>query len=156
METSIEKPETESVDYGPLEQSLGFLLRLAQIRVFSRFHVTMAESSPSPGAFSVLLVIGCNAGIRQGVLARALAIKPANIVKLLKQFEDDGLIVRTAPLEDKRAFELSLTRKGEALLRDHSAAFARHEANAHAPLTAREKDQLVSLLARFVGISGEG
>ena len=87
--------------------------------------ISSPTSSPSPGAFSVLLVIGCNAGIRQGVLARALAIKPANIVKLLKQFEDDGLIVRTAPPEDKRAFELSLTRKGEALLRKGDAGLIR-------------------------------
>lgn len=143
----------DRIDLGELSGSLGFLLRLAQVERFERFFEAFEGSGLTPGAFSILHVVGRNPGLRQGVLARTLSIKPAHMTKTIRAFEDAGLVSRRVPDEDRRAVELTLTAAGRERLARHAARFRAHEANRPPRLTQAETDQLAALLRKMTGLA---
>lgn len=141
------------VDLGDLRESLGFLMRLAQLRVFEDYFEALGPYGMRPGEFSVLVVIGHNPGIRQGVLASKLMIKRAHITKVIRGLEDQGLVARRIPDEDRRVVELSLTRKGQAFVGERAEALHAFDHAVPAGLTGKDRDQLVHLLQKLLGLS---
>lgn len=136
---------------GPLERDPGFLLRLAQLRAYETFFAEFARDGLTPGVFSLLLVIEGNPGVRQGVLAEALRIKPANMAKTMRKLEQDGLTTRIVADDDRRAQEIRLTAKGAALLAAHAARFTAQAERAVAILKPAERRTLVALLRKLAG-----
>jgi DNA-binding MarR family transcriptional regulator len=145
----------DKVRVGELAHSLGFLLRLAQLRAFEDFFSEHGPRGLKPGEFSVLWVIACNPGIRQSVLGNRLMIKRAHMTKLIRAFEDQGLVSRAIPDSDRRAVELTLTLAGSKAVDGASAAFFSYEETTGAPLSHDERSQLIGLLQRYVGLAGE-
>lgn len=146
---------TERVRVGGLDDTLGFLLRLAQLRSFEEFFTHLGMRGFRPGEFSVLYVIRQNPGIRQSALCQRMMIKRAHMTKLIRSFEDRGLVSRRIPDEDRRAVELSLTPEGERLMDENTEAFFAHEQTTGSPLTRQERQQLVVLLRKYVGVEEE-
>lgn len=140
------------VELGPLSDSLGFMLRLAQLRAFEDFFSEHGPRGLKPGEFSILWVIYRNPGIRQSVLGQRLMIKRAHMTKLIRAFEDVGLVSRTVPDSDRRAVELTLTSKGTADVKTAGEAFFAYEATTGAPLSTLERGQLLALLQKYVGL----
>ncbi len=145
---------TNRIDIGELGHSLGYLLRIAQVRAYDQFFDVLGEYGLRPGEFSVLWTIHQNPGARHGVLAETLCIKLAHMTKTVRRLEERGLVVRSIPDEDRRAVVLSLSAEGEAFISEHgqlffgSATYLRHD------LSASEEKELVRLLRRFSGLSG--
>lgn len=138
------------LDYGVMGQSLGFLLRLAQLAAFRDFYVALGDHGVRPGEVSVLILIGRNPGIRQGHLARQLMIKRAHMTKMVQAMEDAGLVRRTVPDDDRRSVELWLTPAGQRRAADLAPLLAGHEAQSATRLTKREEEQLKRLLKKFL------
>jgi DNA-binding MarR family transcriptional regulator len=147
---------TEALALGELGESIGFLLRLAQLVSFRDFFDDLGGLGIRPGETSVLMLIGENPGVRQGVLARALMIKRAHMAKMMAAMERDGLVVRSVPEDDRRALALRLSEKGAAQVARLRAPFGAHEAGANRGLSAREAETLRRLLRKFAGITGPG
>lgn len=145
----------EEVRLDRLSGSLGFLLRMAQVQVFEFFFDDLAPFGLRPGEFSVLYVIHLNPDIRQGLLAQRLRIKRAHMTKMIRGFEERGLIARRIPDDDRRAVELRLTDEGTAFVTDHAEAFFSHDARRPTPLSAEEQSQLFTLLQKYVGLTPE-
>lgn len=145
----------DKVHVGELATSLGFLLRLAQLRAFEDFFSEHGPRGLKPGEFSVLWVIACNPGIRQSVLGNRLMIKRAHMTKLIRAFDDQGLVSRKIPDSDRRAVELTLTPAGRQAVDGASAAFFAYEETTGAPLSRMERSQLLGLLQKYVGLSSE-
>jgi DNA-binding MarR family transcriptional regulator len=143
------------VDMRDLMESVGFLTRLAQVHTYETFFEDLGAHGLRPGEFSTLLLIGRNPGIRQGVLAQTLRIKPAHMTKLIRSFEDRGLVERTIPDNDRRSVQLSLAQAGRDFIDDHRQAFAQHEINLRSSLSASELRALKQLLRKYVGFDGE-
>ncbi|MBV0911933.1 MarR family winged helix-turn-helix transcriptional regulator [Anianabacter salinae] len=140
------------VDLGALGESLGFLLRLAQLRAFEGFFEAMGDHDVRPGEVSVLMLIARNPGLRQGVLARHLSIKRAHMAKMVAQMERSGWIDRRVPDDDRRAVELSLTEAGRKYLSQVQPAFDTHEADAARPLSPQDEATLKRLLKRYLSL----
>jgi DNA-binding MarR family transcriptional regulator len=145
----------DQVKVGELSQSVGFLLRLAQLRAFEDFFSDNGPRGVKPGEFSVLWVISRNPGIRQSVLGQRLMIKRAHMTKLIRALEDQDLVSRRIPDRDRRAVELTLTASGEVLVGKESARFFDYEARAGAPLDGAERATLIALLQKYVGLERE-
>src|SRR5262245_15511521 len=64
-----------AVNFGPLGDDLGYVLRRAQLVIFQRFFETFATFDIRPAQYSVLTVIELNPGISQAQAADALGIK---------------------------------------------------------------------------------
>jgi DNA-binding MarR family transcriptional regulator len=105
-----------SIDYGPLRDDLGYVLRRAQLAVFQKFFETFATFDIRPAQYSVLTVIGLNAGISQAQAADALGIKKPNFVAMIDALETRGLARRVPAENDRRYHGLYLTDAGEALM----------------------------------------
>lgn len=146
----------ETIDIGDLDDSLGFLSRIAQLTIFEQFFEQLGSLGFRPGEFSTLLVIARNPGIRQGLLAEALHIKPAQMSKLIRGFEQRGLVRRSIPDHNRRSVELTLTEAGRELIVQSRPAFLSHETQKPERLTARETEQLKRLLRKLVGLQREG
>ena len=141
------------VRYGRLSDSLGFLLRLAQLQSFADFYRTFEGEDVRPGEISVLMVLYENPGIRQGLLARALCIKRAHMTKMVRQMEDDGLIARRVPEDDKRAMELQLTEAGACRVKALMPGFDSHESRDARDLSREEAAELKRLLRKMLGVA---
>ena len=142
----------ERVKLGELSGSLGFLLRLAQLRAFEEFFSDRGPRGLKPGEFSVLWVIARNPGIRQSLLGQRLMIKRAHMTKLIRVLEDLGMVSRRTPEADRRAVELTLTAKGRQAVETSSTEFFSYEETTGEPLSNGERTQLISLLQKYVGL----
>jgi DNA-binding MarR family transcriptional regulator len=112
MQAAPEK--AAAIDFGPLEDSVGYLIRRAQVVVFQRFFELFAEAKARPAQYSVLTVIEHNPGLSQTRLADALGIKKANLVAMIDELEKRGLARRMPTENDRRSYALYLTPKGKA------------------------------------------
>ena len=140
------KAVEEGLELGPLDSSLGFLFRMAQVEIFGLFYDALGRLG--------LWVVHLNPGVRQGAVAETLRIKPAHMTKLVRAFEEGDMIVRHIPENDRRGIELRLTPQGEGFVTDHAEEFftyARSEANR---LSKKESEQLIHLLQKFTRLGG--
>jgi DNA-binding MarR family transcriptional regulator len=152
--SSALEPDASSVDFGPMEDQLGFLLRLAQIEDFRRFYQRFGNRELRPGEYSALIAIGINPGIRQGVLANALMIKRSNMAKMIGTLMRRGLVRRRVPASDKRAVELYPTTKSRSLIGKLMPEITEHDRNASSMLEQDERELLIGLLKKMIGRTG--
>ncbi len=140
------------VDFGGLDDSIGFLIRIAQISVFEHFLEAQSKYGLKLGAVTVLILIESNPGIRHGVLARSLHIKLAHMTKLIKSLESKGLVTRSNPESDRRSVELTLTEEGKEFVGMMRPMMLDYDKTSLDGLSQQELKQLKSLLRRFVGL----
>jgi DNA-binding MarR family transcriptional regulator len=152
MDVVVEQLE---LDLGPLGDTVGFLLRLAQLRAFDAFRERFADMDLTPGAFSVLVLIARNPGVRQGAVAERLMIKRAHMTKLVRAMEEAGLILRLIPDHDRRSVELTLTDAGQAYLEEFAPEVFAAETEAGG-LTPAEAADFVRLLRKYIGLGATG
>lgn len=147
------EPEADSVEFGPLADSIGFLLRLAQLEAFRNFFAAFEKQDVRPGEVTVLILIGLNPGVRQGVLARSLMIKRAHMTKMARAMEAQGLVARRVPADDRRAIELTLTPLGDARVAALNGDFFAHEAGSNGRLSKRDAAEFKRLLRKFLDMN---
>lgn len=148
----IRETEHDQFELGQLTNSLGFLLRLAQVRVFNAFYDRLSRHNLRPGEFTVLWVIGLNPGLKQGSIARRLSIKPAHMTKLIQRMVADGYVERDIPAEDRRAVHLSLTPEGQKFVERYRSEFLEFHREERSDLSEGEHAELMRLLRKFTGI----
>lgn len=146
-----EKSQDSEPILAGLTDSLGFLLRMAQLRVFAQFFETLGQFNLRPGEFSVLVVIAQNPGVRQGLLANSMSIKPAHMTKMVRNFESRNLVTRTVPQDDRRAVELCLSDEGARYVTELAPHFYDFDRAQQEPLTKAEMETLRGLLRKFNG-----
>lgn len=146
--------ETE-IELGSLSDSLGFLLRLAQVRVFDAFFEDLAGDGIKPGEFTLLWVLSLNDPLPQGSLARVLSIKPAHMTKLVSRLVKAGLVLRTPSAEDRRVVNLTLSPEGAAFVARHKPTFKAFHARENGLLSKEDYDALTAILRRFTGLEKE-
>jgi DNA-binding MarR family transcriptional regulator len=139
----------EAMAPAPLDDRLGFWLRLAQQAAFEAFHRTMAPLGLTPGRLGALLLLDAQPGMRQSALAEALRVKPSNLAVMLDGLEADGLILRAEDVQNRRANLLRLTPSGRALLKRARAQEALVEAELAAGMDQAERDRLLAALRRI-------
>lgn len=142
------------VDLGPLRESLGFLVRLAQVRIYEQFFAAFEGQDIRPGEATVLWVIDLNPGLRQGELAATLRIKPAAMTKLVARLVRSGWVRRIVPPCDRRSIHLQLTAAGAAHLEGLRQTFLDVHAAERVGLSDVEYRKLIALLRKLSRIGG--
>ena len=157
-ERGLETPDArQGLDFGPLAQRLGYVLRRAQIAVFRDFFDTFAPFDIKPAQYSILTIIEHNPGLKQTQVCDALGIKRTNFVAMIDELEARGLARREETPGDRRSHALVLTRAGEELMPELHARAALHERRLIKSVGAsRHRDMLAALasLAAALGESG--
>ena len=125
-------------------------MRRAQVWIFQDVKRTLKEHDITPAQFSVMKVVGANAGLAQVRVAEALSIERARLVQMLDQLEARGLIARTRSATDRRSHALHLSREGSALLAQLIALMHEHERRVVARIGSKGKTELLRILAPFL------
>lgn len=129
---------------------LGFLLRLAHVDAFTRFHAAAGLTGAQVTEATLLHLVRLNPGVRQGVLARQLRLKRAHMTKIVQGLEARGCLALDVPPEDRRSVTLHLTEAGAAVLAALWPAVERGEAAVQAALTPADRAAALALLSRML------
>ncbi len=143
-----------TVDWGMLDELVGFHLRRAQSVVFENFMKLAKEERVTPGQFGVLTLIKENPGLNQSGLANALGIERSTMVAVINVLEDRGLVRRQESKADRRSYVLSLTKPGKEFLKAANEKVRQNEAMIAAVLDGSERKMLVKMLKKISGHSG--
>jgi DNA-binding MarR family transcriptional regulator len=141
--------EPAPIDFGPLAERLGYVLRRAQIAVFRDFFETFAPFDIKPAQYSILTIIERNPGLKQAQVCDALGIKRANFVAMIDELEARGWVRRDEAPGDRRSYALVLTPQGEAFMPKLHETSARHERRLIAALGAKRHADMASTLAEL-------
>ncbi len=106
-----------AVAYGKLADSVGFLLRRAQLATIAELIETLAPLKLRPAQFTVLVLIDATPAVAQSELSAALGIQRPNFVAMLDELEARGLTRRCVSPNDRRSNTLALTTEGRRLLK---------------------------------------
>ena len=144
------KRSADLVDVTALTTLVGFAVRIAQLHVYDHFHRELwRRHHVHPGAYSALMVIQSNPGIRPGELAAALVVKRPNMTKLLDSLERRGWIERQTPKHDGRGVALVLTVAGTRKVERFASDAVLMDREATGGLSARERSVLLRLLEKL-------
>lgn len=137
------------LDYGVLDQLMGYALRRAQNALYLHFHAAVgADAEVSPQRFAALVLVVRNPGLRQGVLAEAMGLHRSGGLRLVDWLHAQGWVRRADDPQDGRSWTLHPTRTGRAALTRLTAAVQAHDAALLAALGA-DGARLQPLLERL-------
>jgi len=139
----------EGLNYGDLDEHLGYVLRRAQLAGFEAFHRATERIDVTPARYTALTIVGANPGLSQSDLGAALGTARSGAMVLADWMEKRGLAERRSQPDDARAWGLYLTRRGEARLRDMKTRVKAKDAEFAARLTLRERATLKRLLDKL-------
>jgi DNA-binding MarR family transcriptional regulator len=134
----------------PLTDSPAFLVRLAQLRAFDEFHRNFAGLGVTPAGFSVFALIAANPGIRPGIIAEELRMKPSNVAALVNSLVAIELVHRTADSAELRASLLRPSKVGAKRWKEMEAIHRETDDHFAEALTPYERRQLVALLRKLL------
>ena len=142
------------LDYGVLDELLGYSLRRAQVRMFAAFdEATRADRTLqlTPPRFTALVIIGANPGLSQSTLAKVLGIARSGAMLMTDWLEARGLVERRRRDGDARAWGLYLTPKGDKLAARLQRKVAELDRRRAPGLTDDDRRRLLGLLDKRAG-----
>ncbi len=131
-----------TIRLGPLENFIGFNLRLAQDASFQTFAKSTGKPHLKPGRFAALMLIYQNPGLSQMDLSRAIARDKSTVTPLVQALQRDGLVTRTISQRDRRSVTLMLTEAGEHMLSQLLVHALEHDGKLDAIVGDRKKEFL--------------
>jgi DNA-binding MarR family transcriptional regulator len=138
------------IDFGPLDQLVGYQLRRAFLRSNQLFVGLAGKAGLQPGQYGVLRLIGLNPGRSQSEIAAAAGLDRSSLTQVLDQLGKRGLVERR-PGPDRRTLSLHLTQGGERTLDEAAGSVAEHEKAIRGDLDDEEAVTLIELLKRLRG-----
>ena len=134
---------------GVLSDLVGYRMRRASAVIANDFTRAVAGTGMRQILFGILSIVEANPGINQGNVGRALGIQRANMVSLVNELADAGLVLRTTAADDRRAFALTLTPDGEAMVATCLERIYDHEDTLMSDMSDEDRATLLLLLARI-------
>ncbi|OAM87966.1 MarR family transcriptional regulator [Termitidicoccus mucosus] len=129
------------------------LLRTSD-EVFDLVEKNLAGHHITPGRFMVLMLLWHDAEAlphcrTPASLADCAGVTRATMTGLIDTLERDGLVIRKPDPTDRRMMSVSLTPKGETLMKTALPGHMRIVTDLMAPLTAEEQKTFVALLRKI-------
>jgi DNA-binding MarR family transcriptional regulator len=152
METLEPEPasaaEPEDKKY-VLEDQIGFRLRKAHQRATDVFNAVMDGFDVTPTQFAALAKLDDVGPVPQNQLGRLVAMDPATIFGVVGRLMKRGLVESRVDDKDARVVLVALTPKGRAAVARMKAAAAEVSRRTLEPLSAREAETLLRLIAKL-------
>jgi DNA-binding MarR family transcriptional regulator len=132
-----------------LVASTAFLLKRLGFRAKEQALAAYERTGLNPYHHAVLIALEEDSHDTQGAIADALAYDRGQLVGLLDELEEQGLVERRRDPGDRRRQLVRLTADGRRTLRRLRALSERLENDLLAPLSEAERKQLHDLLLRL-------
>ncbi|ANT60685.1 MULTISPECIES: MarR family winged helix-turn-helix transcriptional regulator [unclassified Salipiger] len=144
-----EAPKGPKVEDTVLGNLIGYRLKRAYMQIQPEAQRVLAEDDLRVVSFSCLSIITDNPGIVQSELADALQMERSNLVVIIDELEQRGLIARKKVPTDRRRYALTATLRGRRL-RDHAAERVRTaEDEIIGRLNDEDRAHLMTVLGRL-------
>jgi DNA-binding MarR family transcriptional regulator len=139
------------MDGTTLTDDVGFLLSRASGLLVRATNAALAAHGLRVRSYSALL-LACDSvdGMSQRDLAEALGLDPSQVVLLVDELTDAGLVERRPSESDRRTKLVVATAAGRAVRRQAERAAGEAHAERLGVLTGEEQGQLRALLERLV------
>ena len=137
-----------------LDHLLGYQLRRASAVLMADFARVLGDFEMRPAEITTLLVIADNPDCSQSEVGEALAIKRANMVPIIAQLIERGLVARTRV--DGRSLALRVTPAGEAQAAEAWRRIHAHEARFKALLAPGALETVLHALPVLRGAAENG
>lgn len=98
--------------------------------------------------FAALSTLAATPGLDQTGLAQHIAYDRATIGGVIKRLEQKGWVSRQPDDEDRRAFKVTLTQKGAAVLAELTPVVLALQSDILRALTVAERETLLGLMAK--------
>jgi MarR family transcriptional regulator, lower aerobic nicotinate degradation pathway regulator len=153
---NIQSPETTTPLPVPripeeLLDSSTFLLKRLGFAAKERSMEAYEQTGLHPYHYAILLVLDDGSRETQGSIADALGYDRGQLVGLLDELEEQGLIERKRDPNDRRRHLVRMTAGGNRTLRRLRTLARRTEDEFLEPLSERERQDLHALLLRLAG-----
>lgn len=132
-----------------LDQCLNFVLTKAQQSVHQLFKAELIPHGVTPGQYSVLKCLWKDNGQTVKQLAEHLYLDSSTVTGILDRMEQKGLIKKKADPKDRRALQVLLTEKGQALEEPLSQAILNANKKALQEMNDKEYESLKELLHKL-------
>lgn len=142
---------TRCISDADLRAFSGYVMKRAFNAIQADVNMALAPLGLRMITFSALSVIVSNPGLRQSQLADALLIERPNLVPIVDELQNSGLVYRDPAPDDRRAYALAATPAGQRLYERAYAAVQAHEARVTKPLGTAERRALIDMLTRIEG-----
>jgi DNA-binding MarR family transcriptional regulator len=146
-------PGSEDFEFG-----LGFLLVQLGTLVARQFRAQLEPLGIEPRHFGMLTRLAANEGKAQQAIGELIGLNPTQMVFLVDELEDRGLVERRRNPADRRSYGLYLTDAGRDMLGRVRAVAQAHQGTLGSSLTEPERGELTALLRRLAaeqGLSGQ-
>jgi DNA-binding MarR family transcriptional regulator len=142
-------PGHEGFDFG-----FAFLLVQLGTLVARQFREQLEPLGIEPRHFGMLTRLADNEGKAQQAIGELIGLNPTQMVFLVDELEDRGLVERRRNPADRRSYGLYLTDAGRDMLARVRAVARTHQGTLGASLTESEREQLTALLGRLAAEQG--
>lgn len=99
-----------------MDDNIGTMLAQVSRLLRRRFDEGAREIGVTRPQWQVLTLLKRHEGINQGGLADILEVEPITLARMIDRLQDAELVVRRADPNDRRAWRLHLTERGEDLI----------------------------------------
>src|SRR5262252_10696647 len=134
--------------------STAFLLAQVGAQAARQFGERLTSLRLTRPHAGILRLIGLSPGLSQQELARRLGMLPSQLVALLDELEERGLIERRQDATDRRTYALHLTKSGRDVAEQMGRIAREHDDAVCAALDIHERQQLNALLGRIAEQQG--
>lgn len=113
---SPETPPLYTIENYRQEESIGFLLHLAKVRLTQTLDEEIGDLGVTAAQWAVLKQIALRKGETASALCRCIGCDTGSMTRMLDRLEEKGLIRRERSTTDRRVVQLAITENGAALL----------------------------------------
>jgi DNA-binding MarR family transcriptional regulator len=153
----MNKPvEPDELAWGALSSSVGPRARLLRNVLRMRASAVTEDHGLPAGSLTVLSLISANEGCSQSALADRSGFFTTNLVSIVSDLENRGLVQRVRSKEDRRYKTLALSAQGHELMATLHARIANIEDAICEAFDEREMAQFIEFLDRAIAALTEG
>lgn len=132
-----------------IEKSVGFLLAKAYQRACAIFKEEFENFDLTPQQFGLLAFLWQQDGLSQAELSGKSQIDRTTMGGIVDRLEKEGLVERRPHPDDRRAYQVYLTKKGKSLEDELTNVSGRVLRKVSSPLTEQEHETLIRLLTKI-------
>ena len=102
-----------------------------------------------PPSIGTLKIIAALAPVSQGEVGKRLGVHPSDMVRVIDQLEEYGLVTRIRSVADRRRYDLKVTDQGRDALRRWDLVAREVDAEFYGVLSETQQRQLEKLLGKL-------